>query len=49
MGSGPNGGENFKMPLMQIMSKSSHTCPEFPPNGPHKITLEIFEILSFWF
>ncbi len=46
----PNGSENFKLLLLlQMAAKSFETCPEFPPNGPHKITLGIFKILSFRF
>ncbi len=43
---GPYGSKNFKTLLLQIATKSFQTFPEFLPNGPHKTTFGIFEILK---
>ncbi len=45
---GPNGSENFKtLILLQIAAKELKLLLKFPPNGPRKTTLGIFEILNF--
>ncbi len=43
---GPNASENFKTLLLQIAVKVFKLVLNSPPNGPQKITLGIFEILS---
>ncbi len=35
--------------FLQLTAKSFQTFPEFPPNGPQKSAMKIFEILSFSF
>ena len=45
---GPNGSENFKT-LLPLNSQQKVFKLVNSPNGPHKTTFGIFEILSFRF
>ncbi len=48
---GPNGSKNFETLRYSYKSqpKLLKLILNFPNNGPHKITLKIFEVLSFRF
>ncbi len=47
---GPYGSENFKMLLLlQMAPESFQLFLNFLPNGLHKTTFGIFEILNLWF
>ncbi len=46
---GPSGSENFSYYSYKSQPKVFKLVLNFPPNGPHKTVLRIFEILSFRF
>ncbi len=47
---GPNGSEISKRySSYKLQPNVLKLVLNYPPNGPHKTTFGIFEILSFWF